>query len=133
MSKIISLVMVLVLGLSMAGCNQQEETITPTLIPDEISSIEVTHDFYPLEITKELDNDEIVIIKEWAAALEWEQTPLGEEETPDSYAGGEAWIFHVNNGEITFTYVYQGVSSAILIDSEWYAVENPSNPPVEIK
>lgn len=60
------------------------------VLVNEVSTIEVTHDFYPFEITKELNNDEITIIQEWAAALEWEQTPLGEDETPDNYAGGEA-------------------------------------------
>lgn len=103
------------------------------ILVNEVSNIKVTHDFYPFEITRELNNNEIAIIKKCAVALDWEQMPLGEGETPDNNAGGEAWVFNINDGEITFTYVYQGVSSAILIDSEWYAVKNPSNPPVEVK
>ena len=83
------------------------------------------------EISRELSQDEIIAVKEWAASLEWEETPLNETETPDNYAGGIQWKFNVNNGELTFSYVDYG-ASAIFIDNEWYAVKNPSNPPVEV-
>ena len=99
--------------------------------PDNIQTIEVTYLVYSSEISRELSQDEIIAVKEWAASLEWEETPLNETETPDNYAGGIQWKFNVNNGELTFSYVDYG-ASAIFIDNEWYAVKNPSNPPVEV-
>ena len=99
--------------------------------PDDIKTIEVTYLVYSSEISRELSQDEIIDVTEWATSLEWEQTPLNETETPSNYAGGIQWDFNVNNGELTFSYMDYG-ASAIFIDNEWYAVKNPSYPPIEV-
>ncbi len=103
-------------------------SISP-LFPAEVNSIEVTFDFYPSEVTRALNADEIAAVAEWALALEVEQAPLDETETPNNYAGGAAWHFNVNNGELTFSYADYG-EGAIFINNEWYAVKSPSDPPV---
>ena len=103
-------------------------SISP-LFPAEVNSIEVTFDFYPSEVTRALNADEIAAVAEWALALEVEQAPLDETETPNNYAGGAAWHFNVNNGELTLSYADYG-EGAIFINNEWYAVKRPSDPPV---
>ena len=122
------LLTVLMIGGCSAGSNQDESAML--LLPDEISSIEVTFDVYPSEVTKALNTDETEAVTEWVLGLEVEQVPLDDGETPNNYAGGVAWHFNVNGGELAFSYAdYDG--SAILINDEWYAVKNPSNPPVK--
>ena len=98
---------------------------------DDTKTIEVTYLVYSSEISRELRQDEIRDFTECATSFEWEQTPLNETETPSNYAGGIQWDFNVNNGELTFSYVDYG-ASAIFIDNEWYAVKNPSYPPIEV-
>ena len=71
----------------------------------------------------------VAAVAKWALALEVEQAPLDETETPNNYAGGAAWHFNVNNGELTFSYADYG-EGAIFINNEWYAVKSPSDPPV---
>lgn len=104
-------------------------TSISSLFPAEVDSIEVTFDFYPSEVTRVLNTDEIAAVTEWALALEVEQAPLDETETPNNYAGGAAWHFNVNNGELTLSYADYG-EGAIFINNEWYAVKRPSDPPV---
>ncbi len=118
----------LLLGGCSAGDNLEETAALSFL--DDVDSIEVTFDFYPSEMPRALNADEIAAITEWALELELKQVPLDETETPNNYAGGVAWHFNVNDGEFTFSYAdYEG--SAICIDNEWYAVKNPSDPPIE--
>ena len=83
--------------------------------PDTIKTIEVTYLVYSSEISRELSQDEIVAIKEWATALELEHMSYGEGEAPNEvYAGGESWVFDVNNGEIKFTYSIIDLYCALL-------------------
>ena len=124
---IILLVMLMLGGCSAGNSGEEAAALS---FPDDIDSIEVTFDFYPSEVTKALNTDEIAAVTEWVLGLEVEQVPLDDAETPNNYAGGVAWRFKVNGGELAFSYAdYDG--SAILINDEWYAVKNPSDPPVE--
>ena len=118
--------------LMLGGCSERNnrEEAAVLSFPDDVDSIEVTFDFYPSEVTKALNTDEIAAVTEWVLGLEVEQVPLDDAETPNNYAGGAAWHFVVNGGEFAFSYVdYDG--GAILMNDEWYAVKNPSNPPVQ--
>ena len=82
------LLTVLMIGGCSAGSNQDESAML--LLPDEISSIEVTFDVYPSEVTKALNTDETEAVTEWVLGLEVEQVPLDDTETPNNYAGGVA-------------------------------------------
>ena len=68
------LLTVLMIGGCSAGSNQDESAML--LLPDEISSIEVTFDVYPSEVTKALNTDETEAVTEWVLGLEVEQVPL---------------------------------------------------------
>ena len=124
----IILTAMLMLGGCSGGNNREEDAAL--FFPEDVESIEVTFDFYPSEVTKTLTADEIAAVTAWAAGLKVERTPLDDTQTPNNYAGGTAWHFSVNGGELVFSYAdYDG--SALLINDEWHAVENPSNPPVK--
>lgn len=98
--------------------------------PDTIKTIEVTYLVYSSEISRELSQDEIVAIKEWATALELEHMSYGEGEAPNEvYAGGESWVFDVNNGEIKFTYSIID-NHYIFYNDEWYLVKIHPHPPL---
>lgn len=130
MKRLTVIILTLAIALLFGGCKYQAEASISSLFPAEINSMEVTFDIYPSETTRALNTDEITAVTEWALALEVEQSPLDETETPSNYAGGIAWHFNVNSGDFTFSYADYG-ESAIFINDEWYAVKNPSNPPVE--
>ena len=85
---------------------------------------------YFSQITRPLGREEAAAVQAWAAALVWEEAPLDEAETPNNYAGGMQWDFCYNGGELEFSYANYG-SAAILLGGHWYAVENPSDPPVK--
>lgn len=130
--KTFRLCIILLVMLMLGGCSERNnrEEAAVLSFPDDVDSIEVTFDFYPSEVTKALNADEIAAVTEWVLGLEVEQVPLDDAETPNNYAGGAAWHFVVNGGEFAFSYVdYDG--GAILMNDEWYAVKNPSNPPVQ--
>ena len=130
MKKRTVIILTLTIALLFGCCKHQAETSMSALFPSEINSIEVTFDIYPSETTRALNIDEITAVTEWVLALEMEQAPLDETETPSNYAGGVAWHFNVNSGDLTFSYADYD-ESAIFINDEWYALKNPSNPPIE--
>ncbi len=130
MRKFVPLSLTLAVALLFTACKKHTETGGSAWLPAEIDSIEVTFDLYPSETTRALNADEIAAVTEWALALETEQAPLAETETPNNYAGGMVWHFNVNGGELTFSYADCG-ESAVFINDAWYAVQNPSHPPIE--
>lgn len=130
MRKFVPLSLTLAVALLFTACKKHTETGVSAWLPAEIDSIEVTFDLYPSETMRALNADEIEAVTEWALALETEQAPLAETETPSNYAGGMAWHFNVNGGELTFSYADYG-QGAVFISDEWYAVKNPTNPPIE--
>lgn len=101
------------------------------LFPDDVRTVEVIYSIYSSDTSRELSQDEIVAVKEWATALELQQKTFNEGEKPNQvYAGGISYRFNVNNGEISFCYSSID-EDYIVINDEWYLVLNPSFPPIE--
>ena len=128
MKKRTVIILTLTIALLFGGCKHQAETSMSALFPSEINSIEVTFDIYPSETTRALNIDEITAVTEWVLALEMEQAPLDETETPSNYAGGVAWHFNVNSGDLTFSYADYD-ESAIFINDEWYQIRRLKKAP----
>ena len=117
--------------LLLGGCSGEGGQGSAALVfPEKIETAEVTYSVYASQITRPLGREEAAAVQAWAAALVWEEAPLDETEAPNNYAGGVQWDFCYNGGELYFSYVNYG-SAAILLGGHWYAVENPSDPPVK--
>lgn len=76
-------------------------SISP-LFPAEVNSIEVTFDFYPSEVTRALNADEIAAVAEWALALEVEQAPLDETETQTTMQAAQHGISMSTTASLRF-------------------------------
>ena len=117
--------------LLLGGCSGEGGQGNAALVfPEKIETAEVTYSVYSSQITRPLGQEEAAAVQAWAAALVWEEAPLDETEAPNHYAGGVQWDFRYNGGDLEFSYVNYG-SAAILLGDHWYAVENPSDPPVK--
>ena len=96
--------------------------------PDNVKTVEVIYSIYGADTLRELNQDEITTIKEWATALELQHETFDEGEAPNEvYVGGESWQFNVNDGELKFTYLLID-NHYIFVNDEWYLVKNPSTP-----
>ena len=117
--------------LLLGGCSGEGGQGNAALVfPEKIETAEVAYGVYSSQIARPLGREEAAAVQAWAAALVGEEAPLDEAETPNTYAGGMQCDFCCNGGEPEFSYVNYG-SAAILLGGHWYAVENPSDPPVK--
>ena len=62
---------------------------------------------------------------QWFCALELKAC-----KAPEAVEGNEAYTFTVG-GEDAFTYDYRGDEAFVLVKDKWFAVQNPSLPPLE--
>ena len=116
----------------LSGCGQGKGK--PIIsFPDDVKTACVTYYSCSPDTSRELSQEEIITIKDWAAALDLEHKTFDKEETPNKvYTGGETFAFNVNDGELNFSYASID-NDYIVMNDEWYLVLNPSFPPIEIE
>lgn len=103
----------------------------PELIPKETFRVTVTYSDGAAETSRQLTEEEVAALKDWASGLDMEQRTFAEGEAPNEvYAGGEAWRFEVNGGAEGFAYVVIN-GAYVVTNGQWYLVGNPSPPPLE--
>ena len=84
------------------------------------------------ESEKLLTNEELVDVMDWASGLDLELQRFEEGEAPnEAYAGGEEYVFDINDGEETFSYIWID-NYYIVKGGKWYLVNNPTLPPVDM-
>jgi len=76
------------------------------------------------------DDKAVEAVSAWAGNLELEHKTFAEGQAPGDGDGGEFWSFDVNGIEDVFGYGDYGNGCYILYNNEWYAVKNPSAPPI---
>ena len=127
----IGLLCVLFIFSLFSGCGQQKQTTALALFPDDVTSIEVTHEKNTSITSRKMSGVELSAIKEWAENLELHYTTFAEGAAPnETYAGGESWLFDINSGEVRFRYLSID-DCYIWINEEWYLVKTPADPPLE--
>lgn len=131
--QFIILALSLLLCITVTGCGK--ETISSVLddaIPKEITSIEVSG-FYngsDLEL-RELTQEEIDDLNTWLSGLSLKHRTYAEGETPNQvYAGGASYSFNINDGELSFSWVFID-KAYILYEGEWYEITNTSKAPLD--
>ena len=85
-----------------------------------------------IESEKILTKKELVNVMDWASGLDLELQRIEECEAPnEAYAGGEEYVFDINDGEETFSYIWID-NYYIVKGGKWYLVNNPMLPPVDM-
>ena len=103
------------------------------LLPDETESVTVIHSVNGSDgAPRALQPEEIRAVRDWAAGLDLERLAFAEGEAPNEvYAGGESYLFTVDEGETVFCYLFIDADYILFADS-WYRVQNPSAPPIAV-
>lgn len=132
MEKLTALVLALVCVLGLAGCHKAIKGSEVYSFPEPTTIITGTfysqgqesafkigsEDYNP----NDLSTNSVIT---WFYDLE-----LTACDKPEAVEGAESYDFYVK-GENAFTYEDRGSEAYIIIDSTYYAVTNPSNPPIE--
>lgn len=129
----ILLVLSILLCFTITGCsNESTSSVIDEVLPESITSIEVSG-YYNGELEPwELTQTEIDELRTWIDQLSLEHRTYAEGETPNRvWNGGTSYGFNVNDGELLFDWVHSD-KVYILYDSEWYEIMNTSTPPLDL-
>ena len=117
---------------ALAGCSKSNDiSVISDAIPETITSIEVSgfhggSELQPWELTQE----EIEELNVWLPELSLEHRTYAKGEAPNEvWNGGTSYRFNVNDGELSFNWVYID-KAYIQYDGEWYEITNTSAPPL---
>ena len=102
------------------------------LFPADTKTVKVSYSAGTAAETEiEPTRQEITDVMDWASSLDLELQDYEEGEAPNQvYAGGEAYLFDINNGEGSFSYLWIN-NYYIYKTGEWYLVKNPTLPPID--
>ena len=94
------------------------------LLPEDVESVAITHYSCSVEEAWELDAQGAAALQEFEAGARLRPVTFEPGEAPNDAEGFESWVFDVNGGEGGFTYVSIGSGEYVLMDGEWYVLEN---------
>ena len=89
-----------------------------------MESVAITHYSCSVEESWELDAQGAAALQEFEAGARLRRVTFEPGEAPNDAEGFESWVFDVNGGEGGFTYVSNGSGEYVLMDGEWYVLEN---------
>lgn len=124
--RISILFLVAILTVVLAGCSSTDIK----LLPESIEQVDVTYSVYSNTTEKRtLDSAGISDWTAWVEGLSLKHKTFDDGETPGAvYAGGESYLFDINNGELTFSYIDFGTEAYIYYRDEWYKASKPKSP-----
>lgn len=124
--RIAILFLVTILTVAFAGCDSTDIK----LLPESIAQVDVTYSIYSNTTEKRtLDSAGISDWTAWVEGLSLKHETFDDGKTPGAvYAGGESYLFDINNGELTFSYIDFGTEAYIYYEGEWYKVSKPKSP-----
>ena len=116
--------------------NQDEAVITGIfveLFPDDTNEVKIAYSAGTADESERiLTREELGDVMDWASGLDLELQMFEEDGAPNEvHAGGEAYVFDINDGKETFSYVWID-NYYIVKDGRWYLVKNPALPPVDM-
>ena len=118
-------------ALALAGCRAASER-PAALSLDGAANVEVLYDGAGHSAGRIVEGEELGALRAWAGGLDCAPASFAEGETPGDAEGGEVYTFTPADGP-GFSYVLTGPEEAwLLAEGAWYAVRNPSVPPVEL-
>ncbi len=129
MQRFFALLFSLLLGMALLiGCSRSQYPLAG-LQAESPFRVAVVHFFAGQEEKWVLQGEEAEKVLSWAAGLAC--TPFQPEpgQGPGDAEGGEAYDFTLSGG-FSFSYINNGPAEHyLLLDAQWYSVENPEIPP----
>lgn len=114
------------------GCSREDTaSVFGDAIPEKFTNIEVSgfyngSDSDPWELTQEQMEE----LNVWLSELSLKHGTYAEGETPNKvWSGGTSYQFDINDGELTFAWVYID-KAYIFYNDEWYEIKNDQTPPL---
>jgi len=125
----------IIVMIGFVGCKTTQASYKQLDISDFINSETMEIKYYSGGTTTELivSGDELENIKEWISGLQYEEVAFEQGQTPGDNDGGEVYDFVISSEDtINFSYIINGeTENYFLVDNTWFAVKNPSRPPVD--
>lgn len=122
-------------ALALAGCRAApagEARPAALTLDDGVTEVETLCDGAGYSAGRTVEGEELEALRNWAGGLECTRASFAEGETPGDVEGWEAYTFTPADGP-GFAYVLTGPEEAwLLAEGAWYAVRNPSVPPVDL-
>lgn len=114
------------------GSADDGKEIINAYVGDDHTEIKVSHAVSGQIFEATLTGDGIAGLKSWMKDLKLEKKQFEEGNTPGDADGGEMYAFEMTGGKYSeFAYIKNGSEDCYLsIGNEWYAVTNPSDPPI---
>ena len=114
----------------LAGCGTQSDA---PQIGTDVTEVRITHILGGQTAEWTVQGEAVDALRDWAAELETEPRTFAEGQTPGDSDGGEVYTFAWTAAEPPeFSYVINGEKDRYLLaGGTWYAVTNPSDPPIE--
>ena len=102
-------------------------------IPGHVSSVEVGYCHGGKSVTWDVRGEKLDALRAWLAGLRFHFVSFAEGEAPGDSDGGAFYDFTTTEGDDSFfCYVMNGKNqNYLLVEGEWYHVDNPSPPPVK--
>jgi len=97
-----------------------------------VTKVDVTHILSGQLQEWTVDGEQLDALREWANGLEYEHRTYADGQSPGDTNGGEIYDFVLTEGDYPgFTYVINGPDDChLVIEGEWFVVNNPSTPPI---
>lgn len=133
MKKLIALVLSLVCVLSLCSCGWNSKKAVATVFSENVTKVDITHRIGAETKNWSIEGTEIANLKKWFDNLGYKLIDVQNGQTPGDSNGNEVYTFEFTGGEwLGFSYVINGANDCYILnpDGNWFAVTNPTNPPV---
>ena len=137
MKKVTAFIGALACIVALSGCGRSlipDESMKQieNYFPDGMVKMTISHYLGGEITTRDLAGEDLDAFLEWVSGLRCERLPVEEHDTPGDCEGGEVFDFIPANRDGTgVSYIINGTDSCyLLIDNNWYVVDNPTHPPV---
>ena len=142
MKRPVACILFIICIFSLVGCTGKTDTPSNSAEPgkpiaayigDDVTEVKITHVLMGQLTEWNIEGDNIVPLRTWVNGLEYESVTFEEGQTPGDGEGQETYWFELTGGDCPgFDYIICGPDDCyLLIESNWYVVNNPSDPPVE--
>ena len=127
----VAFVLSMLLCLIVAGCSTgNTSSMINDALPEGITRIEVSGDYNGELEPWELTQAETEELRTWIPQLSLTHRTYTEGEAPNEvYNGGICYTFDINDGEMSFTWIYID-KPYIYYDGEWYEITNTKTQPL---
>lgn len=133
MKKLIIFVLALACMMTLCSCGWNSQKAVATVFSENVTKVNITHRIGAGTTHWSIDGAEIKSLREWYNQLNYNVIEVKDGQSPGNVNGNEVYTFEFTGGEwLGFSYVINGDNDCYILNPEgnWFAVTNPSAPPV---